>query len=138
MKKLIITAALLLLAVLGAGCVNIEETEPGKTIPSIPPVSYPPNTIQPIVGEWDGYDTENKTSYELTCLYDGYAKLDIEIESGYQDREYVYRGAWEGENTSYKLKLDYGDYTMQLSGNGKTAELTTPSGAKVKMTYESF
>ncbi|MBE6507641.1 MAG: hypothetical protein E7Z72_06975 [Methanocorpusculum parvum] len=138
MKKLIIPAVLLLLAVLGAGCVNIGETEPGKIIPEIPPVSYPPNTIQPIVGEWEGYDTGSRTSYELTCLYDGYAKLDIEVESGNQEREYVYRGAWEGENPNYQLRLDYGNYAMQLAGNGKTAELTAPDGAKILMTYESF
>ncbi|HJJ86439.1 MAG TPA: hypothetical protein O0X52_04865, partial [Methanocorpusculum sp.] len=65
MKKPIIICILLLIAVFGAGCVNIEETEPNSTIPSVPPIASPPNTIEPIVGEWEGYDAQNKITYEL-------------------------------------------------------------------------
>jgi hypothetical protein len=82
MKKPIIICILLLIAVFGAGCVNIEETEPNSTIPPIPPVTYPPNTIEPVVGEWEGYDAQNKITYELLCLYDGYAKLEVDNKSG--------------------------------------------------------
>ena len=138
MKKPIIICILLLIAVFGAGCVNIEETEPNSTIPPVPPIAYPPNTIEPIVGEWEGYDAQNKITYELLCLYDGYAKLEVDNKSGPQEIEFIHRGAWIGENPTYQLKLDYGQYTLKLSGNGKTAELTTPDGANVSMTYESF
>lgn len=138
MKKFLIISMLLLITVFGAGCVNIEETEPNGTIPSAPPIDYPPSTIEPIVGEWEGYDAQNKTTYELLCLYDGYAKLEVDNKSGPQEVEFVHRGAWEGENPTYQLKLDYGNYMLKLSENGKTAELTTPDGANVKMTYESF
>ena len=50
MKKLLIIGTLLLLCVFGAGCVNTEITEPGKTIPNIPAEDHPPVTLQPIVG----------------------------------------------------------------------------------------
>ena len=138
MKKLLIIGTLLLLCVFGAGCVNTEITEPGKTIPNIPAEDHPPVTLQPIVGEWEGYDAQTKTTYEATFLYDGYAKLEIETEQPGEDRESILFGAWEGNSPNYQIKLNLGNYTLTILEEGKSAKLTTPDNRAVTLSYESF
>lgn len=138
MKKLLIIGTLLLLFVFGAGCVNTEITEPGKTIPNIPAEDHPPVTLQPIVGEWEGYDTQTKTTYEATFLYNGYAKLEIETELQGDNRESTLYGAWEGDSPNYQIKLDLGNYTLTILEEGKSAKLTTPDNRTVTLRYESF
>ena len=137
MKKPIIICILLLIAVFGAGCVNIEETEPNSSVPSVPPDTYPPNTIDPIVGEWDGYDAAAKITYDLTCLYDGYAKLEIDYENAVPEQEYKLFGEWQVSENSYLLKLSGGDYHFDITEDKTSGILTIPDGTKVVMKYDS-
>ena len=144
MKKPHTAGTVLLLLVLcifcvfGAGCVNTDITDPGKIIPEIPPQDHPPVTLQPIVGEWDGYDTETKTTYEALFLYSGYAKLELETKQSGGEKESVFYGAWEGENPNYQVKLDFGNYRLTITEAGKTALLTTPDGRNVTLNYDSY
>lgn len=116
----------------------MNTTNPGKIIPEIPPQDHPPVTLQPIVGEWDGYDSNTKTTYEATFLYSGYAKLETETKQPGGEKESVLYGAWEGENPNYQIKLNIGNYKLIVTEAEKTALLTTPDGRTITLYYDSF
>ena len=138
MIKFLTATLLLLLLIFSAGCVNTEITEPGKIIPSIPAEANPPKTLEPIVGEWDGYDAGTKITYELTCLYSGYAKLEIEYNSAIPKQMYKLFGAWEKERDGYLLELSGGNYRFAVTENNRTGTLTIPDGTVVSMKYDSY
>lgn len=136
MKKLLVISMLLFLCIFAAGCITISVTEPGEEKPVVSGGTNPPQTLEMIVGEWEGYHPGTATEYKLECLYDGYAMLETEKDAFPHDIEYTYVGTWEGTNPNYQIKLNSGNYQMTLAGNGRTGELTTPDGAKITMIYD--